>query len=223
MRELQRRRALLLVLILCAIVLACAKKNERRRTHARGRSLVSCPPDRACVGEQCGDGLHACSDHLACQCGSGRRLFGAAHSGGSRRVSSCTCQHMPPSLPPPLPPLPSPPPPLPPAPSPPPPSPSPPPPPMICWTYWEGHYITEEHMTCNYGHSGNVDQAKALCEADALCTAISKQSNLCHGAYRVVRGGPTLVAYGPWAQYKLWSYTIDRSTTCAASCPSPDC
>jgi len=80
------------------------------------------------------------------------------------------------------------------------------------WTYETG-WVTEGHGTCGIT-SSVLHEAKKLCESDSHCTAITKQSNVCNGKYRLVYGGPTFQAYVLWQDYDMWGYQLDRS-----SCP----
>merc|ERR1711998_339714 len=52
--------------------------------------------------------------------------------------------------------------------------------------------------------------AKRRCEAAPDCHALSRQTNICGGRYRVTHGGPTLVLYPNWQRYGMWSYTVTR-------------
>jgi hypothetical protein len=82
------------------------------------------------------------------------------------------------------------------------------------WTKVEDHYVLEGHMGSAYdGECYDFEQAIETCIASPDCRAISSQSNVCGGRYRVTHGGPTLTFY-PDAHV---SYTVDRST-CPADC-----
>ena len=49
------------------------------------------------------------------------------------------------------------------------------------------------------GECYDLEQAIETCIASPDCRAISSQSNVCGGQYRVTHGGPTLTFYPDWA------------------------
>merc|ERR1712232_1371849 len=83
----------------------------------------------------------------------------------------------------------------------------------VCWVVKRGYFVREGHSLRAGGCKATLEEAKTACLASSNCRAITTQSNICGGKYRVINGGPTFKFFKKWKRYKLRSWKLDPTCT----------
>ena len=80
-----------------------------------------------------------------------------------------------------------------------------------CWSAKkDGWYVEEQHGQSNECYA-TIEEAKNQCQEASDCGAITTQTNVCDGTYRVTHGGPTFKYNGPsTSTFHLWSFELNR-------------